>query len=173
MRYALFNTRRLHRFLRLPKKGLWPLCFSLFLTACASAPQVAEKSVSQFTDLEPAPSPLVTLATSQPDSGIRLLADPSEALQSRLHLKGVKAGLLRELVSKDDFADMGKLARAIKALPLTVLRTRPIAEAISSAGGVSFEATLGYSIDWRWYRAADGSPTPGGDQASDDSCGAN
>ena len=86
MRYALFNTRRLHRFLRLPKKGLWPLCFSLFLTACASAPQVAEKSVSQFTDLEPAPSPLVTLATSQPDSGIRLLADPSEALQSRLHL---------------------------------------------------------------------------------------
>ena len=86
MRYALFHTRRLHRFLRLPKKGLWPLCFSLFLTACASAPQVAEKSVSQFTDLEPAASPLVTLATSQPDSGIRLLADPSEALQSRLHL---------------------------------------------------------------------------------------
>jgi hypothetical protein len=39
-------------------------------------------------------------------------------------------------------------------------------------GGVSFEATLGYSIDWRWYGAADGSPAPGGDQASGDSCGA-
>ena len=94
MRYALFHTRRLHRFLRLPKKGLWPLCFSLFLTACASAPQVAEKSVSQFTDLEPAPSPLVTLATSQPDSGIRLLADPSEALQSRLHLAALATATL-------------------------------------------------------------------------------
>ncbi|QDD66550.1 TIGR03862 family flavoprotein [Herbaspirillum seropedicae] len=64
----------------------------------------------------------------------------SSHLQSRLHLKGVKAGLLRELLDKDTFADMDKLARAIKALPLTVLRPRPIAEAISSAGGVSFEA---------------------------------
>ncbi|NUU04463.1 TIGR03862 family flavoprotein [Herbaspirillum robiniae] len=64
----------------------------------------------------------------------------SSHLQSRLHLKGVKAGLLREIVSKEDFADAGKLARAIKALPLTLLRARPIAEAISSAGGVSFEA---------------------------------
>ncbi|MBG7620902.1 TIGR03862 family flavoprotein [Herbaspirillum sp. AP02] len=64
----------------------------------------------------------------------------SSHLQSRLHLKGVKAGLLRELMSKEDFADMGKLARAIKALPLPVLRPRPIGEAISSAGGVSFEA---------------------------------
>ncbi|KAF1048285.1 MAG: putative thiazole biosynthetic enzyme [Herbaspirillum frisingense] len=64
----------------------------------------------------------------------------SSHLQSRLHLKGVKAGLLRELVSKEDFADVVKLARAIKALPLTLQRPRPIAEAISSAGGVSFEA---------------------------------
>ncbi|MBP0600383.1 TIGR03862 family flavoprotein [Herbaspirillum sp. LeCh32-8] len=64
----------------------------------------------------------------------------SSHLQSRLHLKGVKAGLLREIVSKDDFADATKLARAIKALPLTLLRTRPIAEAISTDGGVSFEA---------------------------------
>ena len=64
----------------------------------------------------------------------------SSHLQSRLHLKGVKAGLLRELVSKDDFADPARLAQAIKALPLTLLRPRPLAEAISTAGGVSFEA---------------------------------
>jgi len=64
----------------------------------------------------------------------------SSHLQSRLHLKGAKAGLLRELVSKDDFADPARLAHAIKALPLPLLRPRPIAEAISSAGGVSFEA---------------------------------
>ena len=64
----------------------------------------------------------------------------SSHLQSRLNLKGVKAGLLRELASKEDFADTDKLARAIKALPLAPTRPRPIAEAISSAGGISFEA---------------------------------
>ncbi|MFJ3057858.1 TIGR03862 family flavoprotein [Herbaspirillum sp. NPDC087042] len=64
----------------------------------------------------------------------------SSHLQSRLHLKGVKAGLLREIASRDDFADPARLARAIKALPLTVRRPRPIDEAISTAGGVSFEA---------------------------------
>ena len=37
-------------------------------------------------------------------------------------------------------ADPAKLAAAIKALPITVIRTRPIDEAISSAGGVSFAA---------------------------------
>jgi putative cardiolipin synthase len=56
------------------------------LTACASAPQVTDKSITQFDDPAPAVSPLVTLATSEPNSGIRLLADPSEALQSRLQL---------------------------------------------------------------------------------------
>ena len=64
----------------------WAFCLSLFLSACASAPQVADKSVSQFNDRVRAESPLVALATSQPHSGIRLLADPSEALQSRLQL---------------------------------------------------------------------------------------
>ena len=68
------------------RRGLWVICLSLFFTACASAPQVAEKSTSQFNDLAPAASPLVALATSEPNSGIRLLADPSEALQSRLQL---------------------------------------------------------------------------------------
>jgi hypothetical protein len=68
------------------QNGLWVICLSLFLTACASAPQVADKSTSQFDDPAPAASPLVTLATSEPNSGIRLLADPSDALQSRLQL---------------------------------------------------------------------------------------
>ena len=75
---ALFSTSR--------PSGLWAVCFSVFLGACASAPQVADKSVSQFNDRGRAESPLVALATSQAESGIRLLADPSEALQSRLHM---------------------------------------------------------------------------------------
>ena len=64
----------------------------------------------------------------------------SSHLQSRLSLKGVKAGLLRELVAAADFKDPARLAACIKALPLTLLAPRPIDEAISSAGGVRFEA---------------------------------
>lgn len=64
----------------------------------------------------------------------------SSHLQSRLGIKGVQTGLLRECISPDDFADSACLLKAIKALPLTLLAPRPLAEAISSAGGVSFDA---------------------------------
>jgi len=64
----------------------------------------------------------------------------SSHLQSRLGIKGVKAGLLHECLSKADHADPARLAAAIKALPVTLLHARPIDEAISSAGGVRFEA---------------------------------
>jgi uncharacterized flavoprotein (TIGR03862 family) len=64
----------------------------------------------------------------------------SSHLQSRVGIAGVKAGLLREVVPAQDFADPVRLANAIKALPLRLVRQRPIAEAISSAGGVAFES---------------------------------
>ncbi|MFV3411991.1 TIGR03862 family flavoprotein [Pseudomonas nitroreducens] len=61
-------------------------------------------------------------------------------LRGRLGLEGVRAGLLRELSTAQDYADPQRLAQLIKALPLTVVRPRPLDEAISSAGGVTFEA---------------------------------
>ena len=61
-------------------------------------------------------------------------------IQSRTGLKGVKTGLLRERLPADAFDDPARLARAIKALPITLERPRPLEEAISTAGGVSFEA---------------------------------
>jgi uncharacterized flavoprotein (TIGR03862 family) len=64
-------------------------------------------------------------------------------LQSRLGIKGVKAGLLRECLSKEQYGDEAKLARAIKMLPVRLLRPRPIDEAISSAGGVRWDALQG------------------------------
>jgi predicted flavoprotein YhiN len=67
----------------------------------------------------------------------------SSHLQSRLGLKGVKAGLLRECLGAEEYADPARLAAAIKALPLVLLRPRPIAEAISSAGGIRLAA-----LDW-------------------------
>lgn len=64
----------------------------------------------------------------------------SSHLQSKLGITGVKAGLLYEGVSKADMHDPVALAAAIKALPLRLVRARPIDEVISTAGGVAFEA---------------------------------
>ena len=61
-------------------------------------------------------------------------------LQRQAHIEGVKAGLLREVVSKEDFVDPARLAAAIKSLPLKLVAPRPLEEAISTAGGVTFEA---------------------------------
>ncbi len=61
-------------------------------------------------------------------------------LRRHLGLDGAKAALLRELAPAEAFAEPARLAAAIKALPLVLARPRPLAEAISSAGGVRFEA---------------------------------
>jgi len=61
-------------------------------------------------------------------------------LKSRLGIDGVKAALLHELLPRTAIADPQQLGAAIKALPLTLAAPRPIDEAISSAGGVRFEA---------------------------------
>jgi uncharacterized flavoprotein (TIGR03862 family) len=60
-------------------------------------------------------------------------------LRRRAGIDGVKAGLLRELLPAEDYADPVRLAAAIKALPLRLIAPRPLDEAISSAGGVAFE----------------------------------
>ena len=64
----------------------------------------------------------------------------SKHLHSQLGLDGVKAALLRELAPAECFTNPAQLARAIKALPLQLITPRPLDEAISSAGGVPFEA---------------------------------
>ena len=80
-----------------------------------------------------------------PDWVQRELAHPrgtrslSTHLKSRLHIAGVKAALLWEIVPKSAQADPAQLAVFIKALPIRVVATRPIGEAISTAGGVRFE----------------------------------
>ena len=64
----------------------------------------------------------------------------SSHLKSRLGLDGIKAGLLYEVLGKEGMADVALLAATIKAVPLTVIAARPMDEAISTAGGVRFEA---------------------------------
>ena len=61
-------------------------------------------------------------------------------LRRRAGVEGVKAALLREFCPAQTLDSAPALAAAIKALPVPVLATRPIDEAISTAGGVVFEA---------------------------------
>jgi uncharacterized flavoprotein (TIGR03862 family) len=64
----------------------------------------------------------------------------SSHLKSRLHIDGIKAAIVHELITKEQINDPIKLATAIKAVPITLVAARPIDEAISTAGGVLFEA---------------------------------
>jgi len=63
----------------------------------------------------------------------------SSHLKSRLNLQAVHLALLHEVLSKDALSDPVQLAQAIQHLPITLVATRPLDEAISSAGGVKLE----------------------------------
>jgi uncharacterized flavoprotein (TIGR03862 family) len=63
----------------------------------------------------------------------------SEHLRRNAGMSAVKVGLLHEVLPRPLARDAAALAAAIKSLPIVLRRTRPIAEAISSAGGVAQE----------------------------------
>jgi predicted flavoprotein YhiN len=90
-----------------------------------------------FLDLLPARDTAFVATEVARPRGSRSL---STHLKSRLGLDGVKMGLLHEALPRETLAEPAALARAIKALPLTLRRCRPLDEAISCAGGVRFEA---------------------------------
>jgi uncharacterized flavoprotein (TIGR03862 family) len=64
----------------------------------------------------------------------------SRHLERSTGLRGVKLGLLREVLAPQRLNDVDALVTAIKALPIRLVGVRPVAEAISTAGGVAFEA---------------------------------
>jgi uncharacterized flavoprotein (TIGR03862 family) len=64
----------------------------------------------------------------------------SEHLRRQAGIEGVKAALLYEVLDKSQRDNPAALARTIHRLPLTLKRPRPVAEAISSAGGVRLQA---------------------------------
>jgi len=100
--------------------------------------QIAAGGEATLTlDLLPQHTPEQVLAETRRPRGARSL---STHLKSRLHLQGVKMGLLHELLTPAQMNDADALAGFIKALPLRLAAARPVAEAISSAGGVRFEA---------------------------------
>ena len=97
----------------------------------------AAGSATLYLDLLPGHDMARVVQETNHPRGSRSLASH---LQSRLGLKGIKAALLHECLARAELADPQKLAQTIKALPLRLIAPRPLDEAISSAGGVVFEA---------------------------------
>jgi uncharacterized flavoprotein (TIGR03862 family) len=64
----------------------------------------------------------------------------SDHLRRQAGIGGVKSALLYEQLNPVERNDIPLLARTIKRLPLRLSTARPLAEAISSAGGVQLEA---------------------------------
>lgn len=88
-------------------------------------------------DLLPAHTPEQVLAEVSRPRGPRSL---STHLKSRLGIQGLKMALLHELLPPNMLADPRALAHSLKALPVRLGAPRPIDEAISTAGGVSWES---------------------------------
>ena len=63
-----------------------------------------------------------------------------EHLRRQAGIDGAKSALLHEVLDKPALQDMARVAATLKRLPLRLLRPRPMAEAISTAGGVRLEA---------------------------------
>jgi uncharacterized flavoprotein (TIGR03862 family) len=110
-----------------------------FSAALRSA--IARDGHATFTlDLLPQTPPEQVQAQLQRGQGAKSL---SSFLKSQFKLSGLKPALLHECVGALPMAE------ALKALPITLVATRPIDEAISSAGGVRFEALRHYQLQAR------------------------
>ena len=93
-------------------------------------------SATLFLDLVPGrDAPRLERELASPRAGRSL----SEHLRRQVGITGAKAGLLYEVLPKDQLQDPARVAATLKALPLKLKRPRPLDEAISSAGGVPME----------------------------------
>ena len=90
-----------------------------------------------WLDLLPDRTPEQVLAACRHPRGARSL---SSHLKSRLGLDGIKLALLHEVLAPETLHDPAALAQGIKAAPLQLAAPRPVAEAISTAGGVALQA---------------------------------
>lgn len=108
---------------------------SLIYALSAPLRELIERQGQADLLLDLAPDrPLEQLATllAQPRKGQSL----SSILRKRAGLDPLKIALLHECLDKQQIADAGQLAAAIKGLRISVEDTRPLDEAISTAGGV-------------------------------------
>lgn len=110
----------------------------LIYALSAKARENIEKngSATIYLDLNPDRTlEQITLKLSEP-RGKNTLA---KHLKNKLNIDGVKAALLREYSDQSIFSQADVFAKLIKAFPMTLIKTNPISEAISTTGGVKFE----------------------------------
>jgi uncharacterized flavoprotein (TIGR03862 family) len=91
------------------------------------------KIANLFVDLKPDKTQAQVFERLTSPRGSRSIA---KHLQSTLNLTGQYSALLRELAPASDFTDMHRLASRIKSLHIKVTSSRPVDEAISTAGGI-------------------------------------
>ena len=84
----------------------------------------ATGSATLYLDLLPSHTLAQVQAEVAHPRGSRSLASH---LKSRLRLDGIKSAILHELLPKGDFTDPQRLSAAIKALPIRLIATRPVA----------------------------------------------
>lgn len=99
----------------------------------------ARGQATLHVDLLPDRSAAQVLAAVQ-QRGARSLGSH---LKSRLNLDAIKSAMLHEVLPREALHDAQRVAATLKAAPVTVTAPRPVAEAISTAGGVRFEALQG------------------------------
>src|SRR5690606_8177575 len=75
-----------------------------------------------------------------PDRTPAQLAELLTRPRKRAGLDGLKVALLHECLERGQLLDSAQLAAGIKALPIRLHGTRPLDEAISSAGGIARQA---------------------------------
>jgi uncharacterized flavoprotein (TIGR03862 family) len=110
----------------------------IYAAAALLRDEIARSGHATFQlDLLPGRSAEQTAAEVAHPRGARSL---SSHLKGRLAIDGIKMGVLHELLPRPVLSQPGTLAAAIKALPVTLSAARPVAEAISSAGGVRFDS---------------------------------
>jgi uncharacterized flavoprotein (TIGR03862 family) len=110
----------------------------VYAASAALREDIARQGQASFSvDLLPGRTAQAVAAALAHPRGPRSLATH---LKSRLGLDGVKRALIHECLPREVVGDVEALARALKAVPVTVRACRPIDEAISSAGGVGFES---------------------------------
>ena len=117
---------------------------SLIYTASSRLRDAISRDGQATIELDLLPGHSVEQLTSSLAKGRGARSLPNH-LKEHAGLDGVKAALLREVYSADQLADLVAkqprvLAQALKAWPLRLVAARPVAEAISTAGGVRFEA---------------------------------
>jgi uncharacterized flavoprotein (TIGR03862 family) len=98
--------------------------------------QLAENGSGQiFVDLKPT----LSIADIKNKLSQKSKNNLTQQIKEELKLDGLQIALLKSVSTKEEFTDIKTLSEKIKKLPLTILSSAVIDEAISTVGGISLD----------------------------------